>query len=176
MNIRYDSVSFTENEFSRWFVTTTGKVYRVNKKFQDIEQHRCFITPYKHHKSICINANNKDYVLNTLVIRTFIRKFKNKRFLAGHKDENRFNCDINNLYVISYKNHGINTGYMSRSKPVSVRDKRIKGKRVIKYRSVRESAKALHVSYQTVLDYMNGEVKHSILCDYDIKYIKEMIK
>lgn len=74
-------------------------------------------------------------------------------------DGDETNCDIRNLRLISKRQAGQLSGPLSRSKAVIVsafgRDKR--------YRSVREAAKALYCSYQTLLDYLSKKVKNSAL-------------
>ena len=52
------------------------------------------------------------------------------------------------------------TGPMSRSQAVVVQDK---GRKPKEYSSIRKAAKALYVSYQTLLDYLTGKYKSSVL-------------
>lgn len=74
-------------------------------------------------------------------------------------DGDERNCNITNLRLISKKEAARLTGPLSRSQAVVIQE----GRYCTRYRSVREAAKSLYVSYQTLLDYLNKDVKHSVL-------------
>jgi hypothetical protein len=76
-------------------------------------------------------------------------------------DGNPLNCSADNLIIISKSEHGKRTGHLSRSQKIIANG--------VEYMSVRACAKALFVSYQTLLDYINGKYSHSVLDGMDIK-------
>lgn len=89
-------------------------------------------------------------------------------------DRDEMNCAADNLCVMTAKRLGRLTGHKARGEAVVVRDKRTG--EIKKYRSIRRAAVGLCCSYQTMLDYMNGKVKNSVLNDYQIKKIREVKK
>jgi len=103
--------------------------------------------------------------LKNLVAKHFVKGYRVGDFVECI-DGNPFNCKVANLRIYTHSEHGKRTGWQSRSQAVVVGD--------VEYRSVREAAKALHVSYQTLLDYMGGKVKHSVI--RDIPIFKNMVE
>ena len=101
-----------------------------------------------------IKVNQKEQTLKNLVARHFVVGYRNGDYVEV-LDGNPFNCAAGNLGLYTQSEHGKRTGYRSRSQKVIADG--------VEYRSIRECAKALHVSYQTLLDYMSGTVKHSVL-------------
>lgn len=81
-------------------------------------------------------------------------------------DGDETNLTIENLKKITKREMSANTGWMSRNNPVVVIDYK---KAPVEYRSVRAAAKALYVSYQTLLDYLSGKYKSSVLKKYGRK-------
>lgn len=70
------------------------------------------------------------------------------------RDGNGMNCSIENLYLEKPCSVRHRTGAMAgRNFPVIVQEYK---KEAVEYSSVREAAKALYVSYQTLSDYLNG--------------------
>lgn len=66
------------------------------------------------------------------------------------------------MFVYNYSTQGKTTGELnSKCKAVIVQER---GKPAIRYKSVRKAAKALYCSYQTLLDYLEGKSKRSVLC------------
>lgn len=74
-------------------------------------------------------------------------------------DGDETNCNYLNLRIISKTDSAKISGPKSRSRAVIVQQ----GEMTSHYRSVREAAKGLFVSYQTLLDYLDGKVKCSVL-------------
>ena len=86
-------------------------------------------------------------------------------------DGNELNCNITNLKIVDKREVAKVTGPMSQSQVVVVQEYK---KEPIEYRSVRQAAKALYVSYQTLLDYLKGKYKNSVLKKYGRRiYLKE---
>lgn len=78
------------------------------------------------------------------------------------------NIHPSNLKWISLSMHGMTTGYsIKRSKPVEMVDEN--GAVIEKFESVRDAAKELNISYQTVSDYCKNNVKKS---RYQLRFSK----
>lgn len=120
------------------------------------------VKPYLKDGKATVKINGKEYILKHLVAKHFKKRHDDDNVI--NIDGNPFNCSVDNLKVISKRDLGFQTGYMSRSREVIANG--------IKYRSVRECAKALFVSYQTLFDYLSGKVRHSVLQGLDIWYLK----
>lgn len=89
-------------------------------------------------------------------------------------DGNELNCGITNLKIVDKREVARVTGPMSRSQAVIVQEYR---KEPVEYSSIRKAAKALYVSYQTLLDYFSGRAKNSVLKKYGRKiYLKQAVK
>ena len=101
-----------------------------------------------------VKINQKEYTLKNLVARHFVPEYCDGDYVEVI-DGDPLNCSADNLRLYTQAEHGRRTGHRSRSRKVIANG--------VKYRSVREAAKALYASYQTVLDYMNGRAKHSVL-------------
>jgi hypothetical protein len=91
---------------------------------------------------------------------------------AHSSDGNPRNISIENMRFYSMRLHGKHTGHLSKSRAVVIKDFK---KDPIRYRSVREAAKALYCSYQTLLDYLNGSVRKSVLNKWGRKIYYEVI-
>ena len=111
-------------------------------------------TPYSKRGKATVKVNQCEYTLKNLVALHFIKGYKTGTPVEVI-DGNPFNCSVENLRVYTYQEHGRRTGHLSRSRKVTANG--------VEYRSVRACARALHASYQTVLDYMSGSVNHSVL-------------
>ena len=109
-----------------------------------------------------VKINQKEYTLKNLVAEHFIESWHPGAYVEIINGD-PFNCAAVNLRLYTQSEHGRRTGYRSRSQKVIADG--------VEYRSIRECAKALHCSYQTLLDYMGGNVKHSVIQGVNI--IKE---
>ncbi|MCL2531573.1 MAG: hypothetical protein FWE40_05400 [Oscillospiraceae bacterium] len=148
-----DALNYAEVGTGRVYIYTVredGKAIKTSRK-RYVESR---VTPYLKRGHAVVKINGKEFTLKNLVAAKF-----HKDYFAGAYveviDGNPFNCRVQNLRIYSQSEHGKRTGYRSGSQPVVVDG--------VKYRSVRAAAKALHCSYQTLLDYINGDAKHSVL-------------
>ena len=149
------SLMVAESDKKIWYANSNGSVTSMLKSIgKSLNIH-----PFNKGGHATVKINGKETRLSRLIASTFFRNF-NPELRVGYKDGNRFNCSIENLYLYTQRIHGKRTGYMSRSKSVIVKESR---QEPVEYRSVREAAKHLYVSYQTLLDYLGGDVKHSVL-------------
>ena len=111
-------------------------------------------TPYLKKGHATVKINRREYTLKNLVAKHFIKSHR-----AGDYVEvlggDPFDCAVWNLRLYTKSEHGRRTAPRVKSQRVIVNG--------IEYESVRKCARALHCSYQTVLDYLGGNVKHSVL-------------
>jgi hypothetical protein len=162
------ALKVAESKLKIWYVSSDGSVTSV---FKSINK-KIIIHPFNKDGHATIKINGKETRLSRLIARNFIRGF-NSQLRVGYKDGNKFNCNVNNLYLYTQTQHGKRTGYKSRSKAVIVKEYR---QEPIEYRSIRTAAKHLYCSYQTLLDYLSGTVKTSVLKKFGRKiYYKNKI-
>lgn len=116
-----------------------------------------------HKKGKWVKINNKTMKVSRLVAECWFSL--NDDQCVIHKDRNKGNDDIYNFIITDKKRCGKLSGHLAkRSTPVALfKD----GKRVQVYRSARNAALQLGVSYQTVIDYAKGKIKKPKL---DIRY------
>lgn len=131
-------------------IKCSKKLYRESKS-----------TPYAKRGKMAVKINRKEYILKHLVAKAFIDGYK-KGLSVTHKDGNFKNCAVDNLVVFTKEELGKLTGGDSKRKPVIANGN--------EYYSVRDCAKSLNCSYQTLLDYLSGKVKNSVLSGVDVKY------
>jgi hypothetical protein len=145
----------TESKKFRWYVSSIGTFFRYCPGINKWQQ----IYGYTKNDTMVIKIKCKEYIKSRVVAKHFIKGY-NAWQCVGFKDKNNQNIQAENLYMYSMKVHGKRTGWKSRSKEVIIKE--FKQEPVI-FRSVREAAKYLFCSYQTLLDYLTGEVKKSVL-------------
>ena len=119
--------------------------------------------PYIRRGMAAVKINNRDYTLKNLVAEHFIEEYKKGDYVEA-ADGDPFNCAVGNLRIYTQKEHGERTGFRSRSHKIIADG--------VEYRSVRECARALFVSYQTVLDFLGGKSKKSVLQGVEIEILK----
>ena len=112
------------------------------------------LKPYLKRGKATVKVNNGERAVKNLVAKYFVDGYRPGDYVET-VDGNPWNCAAKNLRLYTQREHGQRTGHRSRAKRIIANG--------IEYRSIRECAKALHVSYQTLLDYLNGGVKHSVL-------------
>lgn len=172
--MRYDhyDIRFRENKTYIWYISSKGYVYKILKKEVDRNcyHNKIYLSGYIHAGKLVIKvAKNKTMLLKTLVASKFMKNYY-PGCCINHKDNNQLNCNIENLYIYSMREHGKLTGYKNnKNKPIIISSN---GK-TIEYRSSRIAAKDLFVSRETIRDYLLGKVKNSILNGYQIQYKEE---
>lgn len=113
-----------------------------------------------------IKLGNKEKCIKHLVAQAFIPEYKGAKSNILHKDGNKKNCRVDNLIVVPKSQVAKITGPQSRSQKIIVTDH--KGTEIV-YSSIRKAANSLNCSYQTLLDYINGRYKKSVLDGYKIR-------
>jgi len=125
-------------------------------------------TKYRYHLFVKMHGTEgmKYVKLAKIVATAFIRSTDN--LYIHHIDGNYKNCRADNLELLEKSKHGILTGYQkSQSKEIQLLDE--KGNVIKEYRSSRTAAKALYVSYQTILDICHGRIKKEAIVNVRFK-------
>lgn len=143
-----------ENRSWLYYAHSKGFIYKILKS----DKTKVVKLGYLKDGVMVIKINGKQKNVKTIIASKFMRDYK-PGMCIGVKDKNESNLNVENLYLYSYKMHGKLTGYKSRSKKIIVSEAGVSKV----YRSVRSCAKALGASYQTLLDYLAGKVKNSVL-------------
>ncbi len=154
--MKYDHYNqiLDENKNYIWYINSEGFIFKRSKKTNE----DYYLKGYMKNGFLTIKVNFKEHRFKNLVAQFFHKEWF-PGCLVGLKDGNQNNISITNLYIYSKKCHGKRTGYLSNSKPVII----IENGLIFKYRSVREAAKSLYVSYQTLSDYLNNSFESSVL-------------
>jgi hypothetical protein len=161
--MRYEHYSYKvdESDYAIWYADTRGFIFKKYKKSGITK----IVKGYVREGFRVVKINYVECRFSRVIARAFMKNYQ-EDLLIGYKDGNRDNCSLQNLFLYSRRTHGKKTGYLSKSTPVIVKDFK---KDPIEYRSVREAAKHLYVSYQTLLDYLAGRVDHSVLAKWGRK-------
>lgn len=134
----------------RYEVSNYGRFRKKNPK----NGYR-YLKPFRKGNLFQVKIKDKDMNCARLVANAFIKKLS-KEDRVYHKNRNEANNYYHNLEIISLKELGKRTGYISRSqRVVEVKNDEI----VREWTSARKAAKDLYVSHQTVMDYCNNKVK-----------------
>lgn len=168
MKIEFEHYDQRISESKRyiWYVSSKGYIFRLCKNTGKRKR----LSKYKKGENYVITkAGGKEYHLNQLVAKVFIHKWFEGCFVLS-MDNHIFNNNVENLEVISPKEFINRLKSTSRSMPVLITN-RIKQK-TNRYRSIREAAKTLHVSYQTLADYLNDKTVNGVLAEMDYLEIR----
>lgn len=142
----------------RYYIHTSGIVAVVYQNGKERQLATYLKGNHISPPTLQIKICNKYYSVKRLVAESVFPNY-NHRMSVVCRDRNPKNCDYNNLIVTSKKNLGKATGHLSsRRTPVFVNI----NEQWRPYRSVRAAAKAIHCSYQTILDYLSGKVNNSV--------------
>lgn len=165
-SFQHYSVKITESRVFVWYVNSEGFVYKIIKSTitPTFSGSKIMLPGYVKNGFKMIKVRSKEYKLSHLVASKFIKGYY-PGCCVNYKDNNKLNCNVENLFIYSKSEHGKNTGYRSKAKAVIIKKNGINKV----YRSVREAAKAIYVSYQTLLDYLAGIYKTSVIDDLDLK-------
>lgn len=153
---------FYHSERADFCVYADGRVTRTWKKSM-VEE---LVQVYMRRGKAMLKCGQKTFILKHVVAEAFIPEYR-KGASVVCIDRNELNCSVDNLCVMSSRQLGRLTGHMAKSWKITVKE--LSTGKTQKFRSVREAAKSLNCSYQTLLDYMKGKVKNSCLCGYEIK-------
>lgn len=157
----FEEVKFTESKYYIYYVNKNGNIYNIAKKTKKRKE----LTKFLRHGYAHVKANKQDYRIKNLVAQTFIPG-TDKYDVVLQKNNNVFDCSLENLIVINQSQYKKFTGAMSRSQEVGLFEN---GKLVRKWSSARKCAKSLFCSYQTIMDICNKKTKRPM---YDVRWLK----
>lgn len=135
----------------RYQVSNFGRFRKKNSK----NGYR-YLKPFRKGNLFIVKIKDKDMNCARLVANAFI-KVLDKEDRVYHKNNLGFDNFYKNLEIVSLKELGRRTGYVSKSKRVvEVNNNEI----IREWSSGRKAAKDLYISRQTVADYCNKKVKN----------------
>lgn len=102
------------------------------------------------------NGKSKEEILIQVIAKTFLGPVP-AGMVPYHKNGVQSDNYLNNIAYITRRELGNKTGARSKRKPVVKLD--TSGQDVAFYRSARQAAKENFMSYQTIIDRCNGDVK-----------------
>lgn len=152
--------TFAEGKKFLYTASSSGRFLRMLKSTYKEES----VAVYLRRGKAFVKINGKEYLAKRIVAKCFFPEFRESLSVVC-KDGNELNLSLNNLRLISPYDLGKETGAKSKSQPIIFDGKR--------YGSVREAARCEYVSYQTILDYLNGKSKNGVLAGHKIKYVKK---
>ena len=154
-----------ETSKHRYYVSNQGYVLSVSGK--SYKEHRLtgYVKQGRKNAPYVIKIGQQEKCVKHLVAQAFLPDYKGSKRVILHKDGNKKNCRADNLIVVSKRQVNQITGPLSRSQKVIVTDNQ--GHEAV-YSSIRKAATALNCSYQTLLDYIHGRYKSSVLESYRI--------
>ncbi|MCF0106008.1 MAG: hypothetical protein HUJ53_04550 [Holdemanella sp.] len=151
--------------YKGYYFSEKGKVYRKYKNGK-----RKYLHPFLKNNDLFIKVNNsKTIKVSRLIMESFHNRILNENECIVHKDMNRLNNDIGNLYITDKHGIGKMTGYMSKRRYIIMIDDEGKAKHIFK--SSREAADKLYINRQTVCDYCNGITKKKL---YNLKWYDDV--
>lgn len=144
-----------------YFACSDGYILRVRKTTYNETRVKEFLK----RGTVIVKINYKEMAVKSIIAKCFIPG-DHSGMIINHKDGNPWNNSVDNLSFISKKDffNRIECNAKAESIEITAPDGRVKV-----YPSIRKAAKALFVSYQTILDYLNGKYKSSILNGYKIR-------
>lgn len=159
-----ETYQFFHGERADYCVYANGTITRTWKKSM-IEE---IVKPYMHKGKLTVHVSGKNFIVKHVVAAAFLPNYR-KGCSVVCVDRDETNCGEDNLCVISKRALGRITGWMSKSQKIEILRP---GERAYKkYRSIREAAKSLNCSYQTLLDYVNKKNKSSVLDGIKVRVI-----
>lgn len=154
-----------ESDKKKYYASNKGYILSVNKKTYSEKKLKNYLKSKRKNPPYVVKIDGKEYLVKHLIAKAFLRNYKGNGSCILHKDGNKKNCSADNLIIVPKKQINKITGAMSKSHAVTVCD--LHGTEQ-NYSSIRKAAAALHVSYQTLLDYMKGKYSCSVLDGYVI--------
>ena len=156
---RYEQID--ESKLFLYFACTDGFILRVLKSTYQEER----VKVYKRRGKAYGKVNQKDIPIKHLIAKAFIKGYK-KGNIVECIDGNPMNCRLDNLRIITKQEFGKKTGGKGNNIPIVVT---FPDDSEQEFPSIRSAARALFVSYQTVIDILNGKYKNTVLDGYRIE-------
>ena len=145
-----------------YYIHTSGVVGVVHKNGKETLLKGCL----HHNKDLVVKIDSKTVKVKNLVAKEIFSNYIEGEHSVVLLDGNPRNCDCYNMAIFTKKQLGELTGFNAG------KNQKIKIDGVV-YQSIRQAAKANFVSYQTVIDYLSGKYKKSILADKKIKIVRD---
>lgn len=155
-----------ETKRHKYYVSNFGYVLSVSSKSYKERKLTGYVKQGKRNAPYIIKLGDKEKCIKHLVAQAFIPEYKGADSNVFHKDGNKLNCRADNLIVVPKRQVAAITGPQSRSQAVVVIDS--SGNQT-RFSSIRKAANSLNCSYQTLLDYINGRYKSSVLNGFTIR-------
>ena len=155
-----------ETKQHKYYVSNQGYVLSVSSKSYKEHKLSGYAKQGRKNAPYVIKLGNKEKCIKHLVAQAFIPEYKGAESNILHRDGNKRNCRVDNLIVVPKSQVAKITGPKSKSQRIIVID--CCGKETV-YSSIRKAANNLNCSYQTLLDYINGRYKKSVLDGYTIQ-------
>lgn len=168
MKESYDHHSryLTESNRFIWYINSKGYIHKITKSTNK----ETILNGYIKDSFKIIKIKSVECRLSHLIAEYFLKDYY-PGCCVGYKDGNKLNCDVENLYIYSRIQHGKETGYLAKGMPVIIKRKN----KATRYRSIREAAKSINVSYQTLQDYLEKKVKYGVIKDMGVKAYYELL-
>lgn len=155
-----------ETKKHKYFVSNQGYVLSVSSKSYKEHKLSGYVKQGRKNAPYVVKIGNAEHCVKHLVAQAFMPEYNGSKSNILHKDGNKRNCRVDNLIVVSKSQVAKITGPLSRSQAIIVIDK---NGNEIKFSSIRKAAVSLNCSYQTLLDFINGRYKKSVLDGYVIR-------
>lgn len=157
-----------ETKRHKYYVSNQGYVLSVSSKSYKERKLSGYKKQGRKNAPYVIKLGDKEKCIKHLVAQAFIPEYKGADSNVLHKDGDKRNCRADNLIVVPKSQVAKITGPQSRSQRIIVTD--CQGNETI-YSSIRKAADTLNCSYQTLLDYINGRYKKTVLDGYVVRKI-----
>lgn len=158
METKYELIQ--ESKYKKYYACSDGYILSVNKKDYSEQKLKGYLKKKKTGYVLLVKINGKEYCVKHLIAKAFIKEYKGLESNVLHKNGKYDDCRVDNLLVVPKSQVAAVTGARANQIPITVTYPDGKSEN---FNSVRSAAKALYCSYQTVLDYMNGTFKSSVL-------------
>lgn len=162
METRYKRIAV--GQVYEYYIGTDGLIHKLTRK-SGIES---IMHGTLKRGAVVVKINGKHKSIKAIVAQAFIPQSRKGRWVIKNIDGNPWNNAVDNLELISQREYNRITGPMATSQRIEVFTP--DGKRKV-YSSIRKAAKDMYVSYQTILDYMKGSYKSSVLEGYSFRKI-----
>lgn len=159
-----------ETNRHKYYVSNQGYVLSVTSKSYKEYKLSGYIKQGRKNALYVVKIGTTEHCIKHLVAKAFLPEYRGLDSNIFHKDGNIKNCRADNLIIAPKREVAKITGAQSRSQAVIVIDSN--GLETT-FSSIRKAANYLNCSYQTLLDYMNGKIRKSVLDGFIITKMAE---
>lgn len=144
-----------ESKLYFYYACSDGYILRVLKSTYEETK----VSAWKKNGKLTVKINQKEKVLKHLIAKAFLLDYFEGASVVNSDGDFR-NCSADNLIVLTKQELGKQTGALSRQQPITVFYPDGNHEH---FSSIRTAADSLHCSYQTILNYLKGAHKTSVL-------------